>query len=150
MDVAPGLMICHGAPFDEDHYVFDTRDAWRALQFDVRPGEPPVLCLFGHTHIPAAFAASSRGVDVLMPEPAPDAPESVQWLPWDQTRSMLVNVGAVGQPRDGDPRAAYGLLDTAGRRIEFRRVDYDIKAAQESILRAGLPERMALRLDRGA
>lgn len=150
IDVAPGLMICHGAPFDEDHYIFDTRDAWRALQFDLRAGEPPMLCLYGHTHVPAAFGATARTVEVLLPEPDPIHGDRAQWLPWDRTRGMLVNFGAVGQPRDGDPRAAYGIVDVARRQLIFRRVDYDIKGAQDRILRAGLPERMAHRLDRGA
>ncbi len=150
VDVAPGLMICHGAPFDEDHYIFDTRDAWRALSFDVREGEPPTLCLFGHTHVPAAFGAAPRGVSVLLPDPDPTDEDHAQILPWDRTRGMLVNFGAVGQPRDGDPRAAYGIVDMDARRLIFRRVDYDIKTAQQRIIAAGLPERMATRLDRGA
>ena len=151
IDVAPGLMICHGAPFDEDHYIFDTRDAWRALDFDVREGEPPMLCLYGHTHVPAAFARTTRrGVEILLPDPDPDNEDQSQVLAWDRTRGMLVNFGAVGQPRDGDPRAAYGIVDVDARRLIFRRVDYDIKTAQQRILSAGLPERMARRLDRGA
>lgn len=150
IDVAPGLMICHGAPFDEDHYIFETRDAWRALQFDLRAGEPPMLCLYGHTHVPAAFGATARNVEVLLPEPDREDEGRAQWLAWERTRGMLVNFGAVGQPRDGDPRAAYGIVDAARRRLIFRRVDYDIKGAQDRILRAGLPERMAHRLDRGA
>lgn len=150
IDVAPGLMICHGAPFDEDHYIFDARDAWRALRFGVREGEPGMLCLFGHTHVPAAFAATARGVEILMPDPDPIDAARSQRLSWDRTRGMLVNFGAVGQPRDGDPRAAYGIVDQERRDILFRRVDYDIKAAQQRIIAAGLPDRMALRLDRGA
>lgn len=151
IDVAPGLMICHGAPFDEDHYIFDTRDAWRALDFDVREGEPATLCLFGHTHVPAAFARTTRrGVEILLPDPDPDDQARAQVLPWERARGMLVNFGAVGQPRDGDPRAAYGLVDVDARRVIFRRVDYDIKTAQQRIMAAGLPERMARRLDRGA
>ena len=151
IDVAPGLMICHGAPFDEDHYIFEARDAFRALEFDVRPGEPPMLCLFGHTHVPAAFGqTASRGVAVLLPDPDPDDEARAQVLHWSRTRGMLVNFGAVGQPRDGDPRAAYGIVDTETRRLIYRRVDYDIKTAQQRIIAAGLPERMALRLDRGA
>jgi diadenosine tetraphosphatase ApaH/serine/threonine PP2A family protein phosphatase len=149
VDVAPGLLICHGAPFDEDHYIFDARDAWRALTFDVRDGEPPALCLFGHTHVPAAFAATAHGVQLLLPDPDPVDEDHAQILAWDRTRSMLVNFGSVGQPRDGDPRAAYGIVDVESRRLIFRRVDYDIKTAQQRILAAGLPERMASRLDRG-
>jgi predicted phosphodiesterase len=143
--VAPDLWICHGAPFDEDHYIFDARDASRAMA-----GGPVALTLFGHTHVPAAFAAASRrGIEVLLPDLSADLP-GVQVLHWDRERPMLVNVGAVGQPRDGDPRAAYGIVDTGANVIEFRRVEYDIKTAQERILAAGLPERLATRLDRGA
>ena len=149
IDVAPGLMICHGAPYDEDQYIFDDRDAYRALHFAPRPGEPPMLCLFGHTHIPAAFAGSPRGVHVLLPDPVPHDEECAQVLAWEHTRPMLVNFGAVGQPRDGDPRAAYGIVDTVTRELTFRRVDYDIKAAQQRIRAAKLPERLASRLDRG-
>ena len=151
IDVAPGLMICHGAPFDEDHYIFDTGDASRALGFDVRTGEPATLCLYGHTHVPAAFAASRRrSVEVLLPDPDAADEARGQVLPWDRARGMLVNFGSVGQPRDGDPRAAYGIVDTDHSRLSFRRVDYDIKTAQQRIIAAGLPERMARRLDRGA
>ena len=151
VDVESGLMICHGAPFDEDHYIFDARDAWRALTFDARESEPPMLCLFGHTHVPAAFAAGARrGVDVLLPDPDPDDEVRAQFLRWDRARATLVNFGAVGQPRDGDPRAAYGIVDLSRGRLIFRRVEYDIKTAQERILAAGLPERLASRLDRGA
>ncbi|MBP6715838.1 MAG: metallophosphoesterase family protein [Acidobacteria bacterium] len=150
IDVAAGMMICHGAPFDEDHYIFDAQDAWRALNFAPRAGEPPMLCLYGHTHVPAAFAATSRGVEVLLPDQDATDPSRATWIPWDRTRGLLVNVGAVGQPRDGDPRAAYGIVDTLQRRIVFRRVEYDIKTAQERIRAAGLPDRLASRLDRGA
>jgi diadenosine tetraphosphatase ApaH/serine/threonine PP2A family protein phosphatase len=144
VEVTPDLWICHGAPFDEDHYIFDARDASRAIA-----GGPPALTLFGHTHIPAAFAAARRGIEILLPDLSPDLP-GVQILDWDRDRAMLVNVGAVGQPRDGDPRAAYGIVDAGKNIIEFRRVEYDIKTAQERILAAGLPERFATRLDRGA
>ena len=143
-EVTPELWICHGAPFDEDHYIFDARDASRAIA-----GGPAGLTLFGHTHVPAAFASARRGIEVLLPDVALDLPD-VQVLEWDRDRAMLVNVGAVGQPRDGDPRAAYGIVDADANVIEFRRVEYDIKTAQERILAAGLPERLASRLDRGA
>jgi diadenosine tetraphosphatase ApaH/serine/threonine PP2A family protein phosphatase len=63
---------------------------------------------------------------------------------------VLINVGSVGQPRDGDPRAAYGLLDTESRIVRVRRVGYDIPGAQRRILEAGLPEWLATRLERGA
>jgi diadenosine tetraphosphatase ApaH/serine/threonine PP2A family protein phosphatase len=64
-------------------------------------------------------------------------------------RKYLLNPGAVGQPRDGDPRAAYCIYDSAMRVVEFYRVDYDIRAVQEKILASGLPEELAFRLASG-
>ncbi|HKI93076.1 MAG TPA: metallophosphoesterase family protein [Gaiellaceae bacterium] len=61
----------------------------------------------------------------------------------------LLNPGSVGQPRDGDPRAAYLLLDLEARRASFRRVDYDIARTQAEIVEAGLPEPLARRLAQG-
>ena len=64
-------------------------------------------------------------------------------------RKYFINVGSVGQPRDGDPRATYVIFDMKTRQITFRRLEYDIAAAQERIRRAGLPERLAERLATG-
>jgi diadenosine tetraphosphatase ApaH/serine/threonine PP2A family protein phosphatase len=64
-------------------------------------------------------------------------------------RKYFINVGSVGQPRDGDPRAAYAIWEPAERMISFRRLEYDIEAAQSRIRAAGLPERLAERLSVG-
>ena len=126
--------ICHGAPFDEDVYIFDDLDAMRAIHVARRP-----LCLFGHTHVVAAFQVN-------------DGMRSIAHLRTTQIEiagkdsHFLVNCGAVGQPRDGDPRAAYGLLDTDARTLVLKRVDYDVQAAQSKILGAGLPDVLAQRL----
>jgi predicted phosphodiesterase len=127
--------ICHGTPFDEDVYIFDDLDAMRAIRTARRP-----LCLFGHTHVVAAFHWSSamqnighlHATDIRIPESGDTC--------------FLVNCGAVGQPRDGDPRAAYGILDTAARTLSLQRAEYDIPAAQAKILAAGLPDVLAQRL----
>jgi len=135
--VTDDLEICHGTPFDEDHYVFDATDAARALD-----SASARICLFGHTHLPAIFtttddpARSEPGLaedEVMLPESGP----------------VLINVGSVGQPRDGDPRAAYGLLDMSTQTIRMRRVPYDVAGAQARIIGAGLPAWLALRLARG-
>jgi len=134
--VTPAVEICHGAPFDEDAYIFDASDAARALQT-----ASARICLFGHTHVPGVFAL--RGGD----EPAPPSPDGELRLP---ARShILINVGSVGQPRDGDPRAAYGVLDLDRNSIALKRVPYDIETAQRKIRRARLPERLAARLATG-
>ena len=126
--------ICHGTPFDEDVYIFDDLDAMRALHVARRP-----LCLFGHTHVVAAFhlAGEMHTVDHL---------RATQIVIPDGAAHFLVNCGAVGQPRDGDPRAAFGLLDTATRTLSLERVEYDIRTAQAKILGAGLPDVLAQRL----
>jgi diadenosine tetraphosphatase ApaH/serine/threonine PP2A family protein phosphatase len=130
--------ICHGSPFDEDVYVFDDLDAMRAIRAAERP-----LCLFGPTHVVAAFqvSAAMRRVCQLRVTRVE--------IPTDGGSRFLVNCGAVGQPRDGDSRAAFGLLDTATRTLMLKRVEYDLQTAQAKILAAGLPEVLAQRLALG-
>ena len=135
--VGERVEICHGTPFDEDHYVFDTSDAARAIDAASAP-----ICLFGHTHVPVIFATGAKtGSDRT------DLKDDEVPLP--EEGCTLINVGSVGQPRDGDSRAAYGILDLDRRTITMRRVTYDIKAAQARILEEGLPQWLAARLARG-
>ena len=126
--------ICHGSPFDEDAYLFDELDAARALRAAARP-----LCLFGHTHCPAAFELSSDGLDSA--EPSAEARVNLV-----VGSKHLVNPGAVGQPRDGDPRAAYAIVDDDARLVDLFRVRYAVGEAQAKIIKAGLPEVLAQRL----
>jgi diadenosine tetraphosphatase ApaH/serine/threonine PP2A family protein phosphatase len=101
------------------------------------------LCLVGHTHVPLCFSRDAGGRVQLEHM---QRGQVVQLRP--DTR-YLVNPGSVGQPRDGDPRAAYALLDTTARTILFERVGYDIGATQKQIRAAGLPEILAERLATG-
>ena len=141
--------ICHGTPFDEDVYVFDDMDALRSLNAARRP-----LCLFGHTHVPAVFrlgeAQPAEGHLLARASRELESAAPVQGSPFrldlDSQSQCLVNCGAVGQPRDGDPRAAYGLLDSAARSVTIMRTPYDVGAAQAKIVEAGLPEVLAQRL----
>ena len=130
------IEICHGSPFDEDAYIFDELDALRALKMSTRP-----LCLFGHTHAPVAFARSADAVDSVGPPPSREA-----HLTLHRDLKYLLNPGAVGQPRDGDPRAAYAIVDTVNRQVELFRVAYPIEGAQAKVMSAGLPEVLAARL----
>ena len=128
--------ICHGAPFDEDHYIFDSDDASRALDATSRP-----LCLFGHTHLPVVFRRHPALFDGFVPEGPDDSTlEIVTGM------NYLVNVGSVGQPRDGDPRAAFGIYDSDAATLVMRRVNYPVDMAQRRILNAGLPASLANRL----
>jgi diadenosine tetraphosphatase ApaH/serine/threonine PP2A family protein phosphatase len=130
------IEICHGSPFDEDAYIFDELDAVRALKVSARP-----LCLFGHTHYPVTFELSNQSFESV---DAASAPEMV--IEMKPGAKYLVNPGSVGQPRDGDPRAAYAIVDTNQRRVELFRLKYPIAEAQAKVIKAGLPEVLAHRL----
>ena len=130
------IEICHGSPFDEDAYIFDELDAMRALRSSAHP-----LCLFGHTHFPVAFALSDDRLYNVGPTGAGD-----MQLALGGASKYLVNPGSVGQPRDGDPRAAYAIADTEARRVELFRIRYAVADAQSKVVKAGLPEVLAQRL----
>jgi diadenosine tetraphosphatase ApaH/serine/threonine PP2A family protein phosphatase len=130
------LEICHGTPFDEDHYVFDADDAMRALEASSRP-----LCLFGHTHLPVVFRLDADRFDGFVP-----APDAATRIPLLKTVRYLVNPGSVGQPRDGDPRAAYALYESDEPALLLHRVPYAVEDAQRRIRSAGLPMSLANRL----
>jgi diadenosine tetraphosphatase ApaH/serine/threonine PP2A family protein phosphatase len=129
-----GVEICHGAPFDEDHYIFDSEDATRALDAARRR-----LCLFGHTHLPVVFLRDPTRFEGLVPDGDVE-------VVLERDVNYLINVGSVGQPRDGDPRAAFGIYDTDGASLTLRRVAYPVQEAQRRILNAGLPASLANRL----
>ena len=133
------VQICHGSPFDEDAYIFDELDAVRALKVSSRP-----LCLFGHTHYPVTFELSAEAFDSVGPSPA-----SESRLDLLNGSKYLVNPGSVGQPRDGDPRAAYAIVDVAKRHVELIRLKYPVEEAQAKVIKAGLPEVLAQRLGVG-
>jgi diadenosine tetraphosphatase ApaH/serine/threonine PP2A family protein phosphatase len=100
------------------------------------------LCFFGHTHVPMVYAEGLDGVE--RNRPAPGEPMLL-----DAGARWLVNPGSVGQPRDGDPRAAYALFDLERRSATVHRVAYDVAAVQDKILAADLPPRLAARLSFG-
>jgi predicted phosphodiesterase len=114
-------------------YVFDKLAAAASFTY-----QNTSVCFFGHTHVPVAFMKDSvvRGGTYSKFKTEPG-------------KKYFVNVGAVGQPRDNNPKAAYVVYDTVDGTIEIRRLDYDIAAAQKKILAAGLPERLAERLAYG-
>ena len=141
--VDPLVEICHGAPFDEDTYICDDLDATRALRAARAP-----LCLYGHTHVPAAFRLERRGANGNMEMLGPPRGPRFR-VALDRDAKYLVNCGAVGQPRDGDPQAAFGMLDTDAHVLTIMRVPYDVAAAQAKIIAAGLPEVLAQRLALG-
>ena len=137
IDVDELVEICHGSPFDEDAYIFDELDAVRALKVANRP-----LCLFGHTHYPVDVRTVGRRVRSV------GAPTVAEAVPADARHGRyLVNPGSVGQPRDGDPRAAYAIVDdgTAARRAVTGSTTRSARRRRRSS-KAGLPDVLAQRL----
>ena len=133
------IEICHGTPFDEDAYVFDDLDALRAMHSARRP-----LCLFGHTHVQVGHFLSRDQFGLASPDD--QRPLTIRL---DEANRYLVNPGSVGQPRDGDPRAGFGIVDTTAREVTIYRVEYPIAKAQARILEEGLPDVLAQRLALG-
>lgn len=133
------IEICHGTPFDEDAYVFDDLDALRAMHASERP-----LCLFGHTHVQVGHYLSKDQFGLSTADE-----QRPLTIALEETNRYLVNPGSVGQPRDGDPRAGFGVVDTSKREMTIYRVEYPIAKAQARILEEGLPEVLAQRLALG-
>jgi predicted phosphodiesterase len=111
-------------------YVFDKLMAAASFTY-----QNTAVCFFGHTHVPLAFIRDSvvRGGTYSKFKVEPG-------------RKYFVNVGSVGQPRDGDPKAKYVIYDMDEGSIELRKLEYDVAGAQKKILAAGLPARLAERL----
>ena len=133
------IEICHGTPFDEDAYVFDDLDALRAMHAARRP-----LCLFGHTHVQLAHFLSRDQFGLATTDEARPLTITLE-----EPSRYLVNPGSVGQPRDGDPRAGFAIVDTTARELTIYRVEYPIAKAQARILEEGLPDVLAQRLALG-
>lgn len=118
------LLLAHASPSEprEWKYVFSEADAQMELSsFDEK------ICLIGHTHVPVIFRKKISETEVR----------------------ELINVGSVGQPRDGDNRASFGIIDTGNYTYENIRIEYDYKAAASKIIAAGLPSFLAERLYKG-
>ncbi len=101
------------------------------------------ICFLGHTHIQLFITEEMAGRGV---EPA--LPQDGDAIDLDGAR-FLVNPGSVGQPRDGNPEAAFALFDPVARRVTFRRVRYDIAATQSAMRSAGFPAPLITRLSAG-
>ena len=119
-------------------YVLDPEDARRHLA-----ACEASVSFCGHTHRPALHCLSTMGRVTSF---TPTASEPIQLT---RQRQWLAVMGAVGQPRDGNPAAAYGLYDTGTRELRFCRVAYDNEATARKVIAAGLPEALATRLLRG-
>jgi predicted phosphodiesterase len=143
--VGEGLICVHGSAADEDEYVQalpEALNAWIAA-----PEER--IQFFGHTHLQGGFIGSEDGWFAFAPEYGSNAEADTFDLPLQRGVRYLLNPGSVGQPRDGDWRAAFAIYDEAAALVRFYRVPYDLEQAQQLILEAGLPDRLATRLAEG-
>ncbi len=132
------IYAVHGSPLSRDDYIMDLMDALNNFQH--LPSASIQICLFGHTHLPAIY--SDRG-----PSHESMSPGKYELTARDR---YFVNPGSVGQPRDGDPRASFAILDTEEISVELIRVEYDIQAAMKAVRESGLPQFLAERLQVGA
>jgi len=134
---AHGVALYHGSARDPIwEYVLSDEAAAATLELTGSP-----LVLVGHSHVALQIVQSE---DDLAGGNAPAGTE----LDVGGVRALL-NPGSVGQPRDGDPRAAYLLLDLDAQHASFRRVEYDVARTQREIRDTGLPELLAARLELG-
>jgi len=134
-----GVALLHGALNNEDEYVFSPAQALEGLL-----ESPTQVTFFGHTHYQGGFSFRDNNLQVIHLKAGPGEASAVLQL--DRTTRYLINPGSVGQPRDGDPRAACAVADLDLHVVEYWRVPYDVEAVQKRMLGAGLPEPLALRL----
>ncbi len=134
-----GIVLVHGALQDEDEYVFTPQQALDGLlDSNAR------VTFFGHTHHQGGFSYQDEDLEVLQIRPRPS--DSFAALRVEPVRRYLLNPGSIGQPRDGDPRAAFAIADLQHNVVEFWRVPYDIQAVQKRMRSAHLPEPLIQRL----
>lgn len=145
-ETLPGVQFVHGAADDEDRYVVTLEDAAEQLANIER-----TLTFFGHTHVQGGFLLRNElmAAEGLVPE-YESVGKSETWdLKLEMGGRYLINPGSIGQPRDGDWRAAFAVFDSEKQVVTFCRVPYDLRSAQEKIMAANLPARLATRLAAG-
>ena len=137
-------------------YIFDEHHAQDNFSYQFTP-----LCFIGHSHVPVGFCKkpitsfSDRMIETILDWEARNVSESRFGKPESITLNLetgykyLLNVGSVGQPRNRDPRASFAIYDSDMKTVTRYSLPYDIPAAQQKILAAGLPERLATRLAAG-
>jgi predicted phosphodiesterase len=139
-----GVQFVHGAPDDEDRYVVTVEDALGTLATS-----DASVTFFGHTHIQGLFSLHAGFAETVHPEYASIGNKESWEIQLETGSSYMINPGSIGQPRDGDWRAALAMFDSEKRTVVFYRVPYDVRSAQERILAANLPARLATRLAAG-
>ena len=119
------ILLVHSSPHSPEawDYIINAEEAADAIQYFEE-----MICFIGHTHVPGIFSVSGRSKSV------------------SRTERQLVNVGSVGQPRDGNLMLSFGIFDSTAWKYELIRSEYNIQLAAEKILKAGLPQELGYRL----
>ncbi len=128
------IMAVHATPDapEEWHYIQKEADIVRNMEILEMP-----ICFMGHSHLPVVFVQDEQG-DILIQNPTE--------IRFQEGSRYLINVGSVGQPRDGDPRAAYGVFDTKERCFHLKRLSYPVDLVQRKMVAEGLPKMLVERL----
>jgi len=138
-----GFVLVHGSPVDEDEYILGPGQALPLLR---GPGTQ-IVC-YGHTHYQGGFMLTPTGR--FQSVRFPSKPDGLTLtLPLENTARYLINPGSVVQPRDGDGRAAFAILDMDKPQVEYYRLTYDLAKTQAKMKQAGLPEPLCRRLELG-
>jgi diadenosine tetraphosphatase ApaH/serine/threonine PP2A family protein phosphatase len=135
------FMVFHGWLNDTDSYIFGARDALKNFRLlkSLKSDDSTNLAFFGHTHVPKSYVGMNGAVEV--------SSESLTKI--SKKYDYLINPGAVGQPRDRDPRASFAVYDNRDSVVTFHKLDYDINTTVEKIIASGLSRRLAERLKLG-
>lgn len=139
VEVDADCCISHGTPLDEDAYIFGEIEALNMFQYFKTP-----VCFFGHSHFPVLFGLDEESLTTHVPT----ATDRFRVKLRENTR-YLINPGSIGQPRDGDNRASFGIFDTGKMTMTIHRVAYPYERTQQKIRSAGLPDPLADRLALG-
>ncbi len=136
-------MVRQVSDFTIVHSTLDQPQAWNYVtnKFDAMSNfsyQFTHVCFHGHTHVPRVFVRAARVKEV----PA-------DLIEIEEDMKYFINVGSVGQPRDGDWRPCYAIYDLPANVLTFRRIEYDLETAKKKILDAGLPPGLAVRLSEG-
>jgi predicted phosphodiesterase len=142
VEVAEGVLLCHGTPMDEDAYMIDLDSIMESYRFLDERYSGFTVCFHGHTHQPLAVVRRRRAR-------TPKVLRSGEEVALAGGEGWLINPGSVGQPRDGITAASFGIFNTDGGVYRNYRVAYDVRETQRKIRSARLPPQLAWRLAEG-
>ena len=141
VSITPEVQLVHGAITGEDDYIFTEGDAEENFRLTDKK-----ITFFGHSHFPVVFSSTEKGYAILATSYEFNEFTAVKC---DFSTKLLINCGAVGQPRDGDTRASFAIWDQDHTRMEFYRVEYDIELTQKKMAEVRLPSYLIERLAHG-